>query len=211
MKEVKIDPLTRVEGLGRVYVKYEDGKLIDLRLEIYEPPRFFEALLKGKKPDQVVDIVARICGLCPVAYQITAVNVFEKIFEVEVPDYIKKLRRVIYCGEWVSSHSAHAFFLHMPDFFKKNSFIELARERRELIDAGLQVRKAGNKIIEALGGRHIHPVNIKVGGFYKLPYEWQVEEVIKEIDKALPEAEKVFDFFLNYEFPEFRGITNSFP
>ncbi|EDP75597.1 Ni/Fe hydrogenase subunit alpha [Hydrogenivirga sp. 128-5-R1-1] len=202
MSEVRIDPLTRVEGLGRLSVLTEGEEVKDVRLEIFEPPRFFERLLKGKKPDQVIDTVARICGLCPVAYQLTAVEAFESIFELKVPRHIRELRRAIYCGEWVSSHSAHIFFLHLPDFYERESFLELMREKRELLEAGLQIRKTGNSIIELLGGRHIHPVNIRVGGFYKIPSAPRIENTLAEIESALPFAEKALELFLNFDYPE---------
>ena len=202
MSEVWIDPLTRVEGLGRLFILTEDEEIKDVQLEIFEPPRFFERLLKGKKPDQVIDIVARICGLCPVAYQLTAVEAFESIFELKVPKHIRELRRALYCGEWVSSHSAHIFFLHLPDFYSRESFLELMREKRELLEAGLQIRKAGNSIIECLGGRHIHPVNIRVGGFYRIPSAPRIENTLAEIESAIPVAEGILDLFLSFDYPE---------
>ena len=202
MREVRVDPLTRVEGLGRAVVFTEGEEVKDVRLEIFEPPRFFEKLLLGKRPDQVVDTVARICGLCPVAYQMTAVEAFEKVFGVEVPSHIRRLRRALYCGEWISSHAAHVFFMHLPDFFERESFLELAKERRDLIEAGLRIRKAGNSIIEALGGRHIHPVNIRVGGFYRLPSEKAIEGVIEEVERANEVAWEVLEEFLSLNYPE---------
>ncbi|RLJ70467.1 coenzyme F420-reducing hydrogenase alpha subunit [Hydrogenivirga caldilitoris] len=203
MKEVRIDPLTRVEGLGRVILYTEGRTLKDVRLEIFEPPRFFEKLLVGKKPDQVIDTVARICGLCPVAYQLTAVEAFEGVFNVKVPSHIKRLRRALYCGEWISSHSAHIFFLHLPDFFGKESFLELAKEKKEVLDAGITLRKAGNSILELLGGRHIHPVNLRVGGFYRLPSEAKIHQTLSILENALPVAESLLDEFKKLEFPNF--------
>ncbi len=191
-----------MEGLGRLFIHTEGEEIKDVRLEIFEPPRFFERLLKGKKPNQVIDIVARICGLCPVAYQLTAVEAFESIFEVKVPRHIRELRRALYCGEWVSSHSAHIFFLHLPDFYGRESFLELMKEKRELLEAGLQLRKAGNSIIELLGGRHIHPVNIRVGGFYRIPPAPRIENTLAEIESALPIAEDVLDLLLGIDYPE---------
>ena len=202
MKEKVIRTLTRVEGLGRMRIKMEGEEIKGVRLEIFEPPRFFESIVKGKKPDQVLDMVARICGLCPVAYQMSGVEAFEKIFGIDVPAHIKDLRRVLYCGEWISSHSAHIFFLHLPDFFGKQSSIELAKERKDLIEKGLKIRKAGNRIIEVLGGRHVHPVNVRVGGFYRMPREKEVEEVIGLIDEALPVAEECLEEFMDLEFPD---------
>lgn len=198
LDELRIDPLTRVEGLGRVKLFTENGKIKDVRLEIFEPPRFFEKLLVGKTPDQVIDTVARICGLCPIAYQMSALEAFESIFEVTVPDHIRDLRRVIYCGEWISSHSAHVFFLHLPDFYGKDSFLGLPKD---ILEMGLRLRATGNKILEILGGRHIHPVNLRVGGFYKLPSENRVEEIIDLVEGSIPLAEEAFDLVLSLDFP----------
>ncbi len=208
MKEKEISPLTRVEGLGRVRLWLEGEKVSKVRLEIFESPRFFEAFLKGREINQVIDIVARICGLCPIAYQMSAVEAFEKILKIEIPEHIKILRRVLYCGEWISSHSAHVFFLHLPDFFGKESSIELAKERKDLIEKGLTIRKAGNRIIEMLGGRHVHPVNMKVGGFYRLPHERHREEVLKLIESALPVAEECLEEFISFNFPQFSRDYN---
>ncbi len=203
MSEFRIDPLARVEGLGRLYLTVREGRPERVRLEIYEAPRFFEAILRGKTPDQVVDAVARICGLCPVAYQMTAVTAFERISGAEIPDHIRDLRRALYCGEWISSHSAHIFFMHLPDFFGKESFLELGRERRDLLESALKIRRAGNRVLEIIGGRHVHPVNVRVGGFYRLPSPGAVESLLKEIEETIPTAEDVLKEILALEFPEF--------
>jgi len=202
LKNLKIDPLTRVEGLGRVYLREREGRYEFVRLEIYEAPRFFEKLVVGKKPNQVLDIVARICGLCPVAYQITASEAFERIFEIKIPEHIYKLRRALYLGEWISSHSAHVFFLHLPDFFKKESFIELAKEKKNILEIGLYIRKTGNRVIDVIGGRHVHPVNLKVGGFYTMPEEKDVESLLKEIEVAVEKAEEALELVISLEYPE---------
>ncbi|WP_448587244.1 Ni/Fe hydrogenase subunit alpha [Thermocrinis sp.] len=199
----EINPITRVEGLGKVVIKEREGRIEDLWLEIYEAPRFFEALLKGKEMNQVLDIVPRICGLCPVAYQMSAVEAFEKVLGIQVPEHIKNLRRVFYCGEWVSSHSAHMFLLHLPDFFNLPSAFDLAKEKQELFKKGLRLREVGNAIVELVGGRHIHPINIKVGGFYSLPRMDKVERTIGLIEEAIPLAEEFLDFTLSLEFPDF--------
>ncbi len=201
MKE--INPISRVEGLGKIVVKEINGKVEDLWLEIYEAPRFFEALLKGKGMNQVLDMVSRICGLCPVAYQMSAVEAFENILKVQVPEHIKSLRRVLYCGEWISSHSAHMFLLHLPDFFNLPSAFVLAKERKDLLNMGLRIREVGNRIIELIGGRHIHPINIKVGGFYSLPSWKKVENVLRLIEGVMPLAEEFLDFTLSLDFPDF--------
>jgi len=201
MKE--INPISRVEGLGKIVVKETEGKIEDLWLEIYEAPRFFEVLLKGKDINQVLDMVSRICGLCPVAYQMSAVEAFESILNVEVSEHIKNLRRALYCGEWISSHSAHMFLLHLPDYFNLPSAPALAKERKDLLNMGLRIKEAGNRIIELIGGRHIHPINIRVGGFYSLPSWKKVEDVLKLIEEATILAEEFLDFTLNLDFPDF--------
>ncbi len=203
MKEVRINPLTRVEGLGRLYLTLRNGKPERVRLEIFEAPRFFEAILKGKTMDQVIDTVARVCGLCPVAYQMSAAVAFERILGLEIPQPIKDLRRVLYCGEWISSHSAHMFFMHLPDFLGRESFLEVSRERRDVLETALRIRRAGNRILEVIGGRHIHPVNVKVGGFYRLPSPRMMENLLKEIEETLPVAEAFLREVLSFPFPDF--------
>jgi coenzyme F420-reducing hydrogenase alpha subunit len=132
-KTLRTDYLARVEGEGAMLVRIRDGKPVEVKLRIYEPPRFFEAFLRGRHFTEAPDITARICGICPVAYQTSSVNAMEDACGVDVGDRIRALRRLLYCGEWIESHALHVFMLHAPDFLGYASAIELAKDDRTLV------------------------------------------------------------------------------
>ena len=113
-----------------MHVHVQDGEVLDVHLRIFEPPRFFEAFLRGRAYTEPPDITARICGICPVAYQISACLAIEDACGVVVPDEIRLLRRLLYCGEWIESHALHIFFLHAPDLLGYDGAIEMARDHR---------------------------------------------------------------------------------
>ncbi|WP_159844116.1 Ni/Fe hydrogenase subunit alpha [Nocardia sp. CY41] len=168
-RQLKVGSLARVEGEGALRVVVTDGQVESAELNIYEPPRFFEAFLRGRAYTEPPDITSRICGICPVAYQTSACNAIEQICGVELDRPLAELRRLLYCGEWISSHSLHIHLLHMPDFLGYPDAITLATDHRELVEQGLAMKKAGNALLELLGGRAIHPVNVRLGGFYSVP------------------------------------------
>ena len=109
-------------------MRVRDGEVVDAKLKIFEPPRFFEALLRGRSFDEAPDITARICGICPVAYQMSACRAMEDALGIEVDGPLRDLRRLIYCGEWIESHALHVFMLHAPDFLGYESAIEMAKD-----------------------------------------------------------------------------------
>lgn len=185
---LKVPVLTRVEGEGALDLRIKDGNIEELRLRIFEPPRFFEKFLEGRHYSEVPDIVARICGICPVAYQMTAVRALEKLFGVEVSPWARDMRRVFYCGEWIQSHALHIHLLAAPDFFGCNSAIELARMEPEVVRRGLHLQSLGNEIMELFGARSVHPVGLKVGGFHHAPAKEKVEALRQKLLDALPQA-----------------------
>ncbi len=169
-RTIRTDLLARVEGEGAMFVRVDDGDVVDVKLRIYEPPRFFEALLRGRAFTEAPDITARICGICPVAYQMSAVRAMEDACGVAIDEGpIRDLRRLLYCGEWIESHTLHVYMLHAPDFLGYTSVVEMARDHREIVEQGLQMKKAGNALMAAVGGREVHPINVRVGGFYRAP------------------------------------------
>ena len=168
-KIYEVDELTRVEGEGSLVLHVRKGKVLEARLRIFEAPRYFEQIVVERTPDEVIDIVARICGICPVAYQMSAVHAFEDLFGVKVDPEVRALRRLLYCGEWIESHALHIYLLHLPDFLGYDSAIALAHDDRPAVERGLRMKKIGNRILEILGGRPIHPVSVRVGGFSRAP------------------------------------------
>lgn len=166
---LKRDYLTRVEGEGGLYVRWEQGRLEEVRLDIFEPPRFFEALLRGRHLHEVPDITARICGICPVAYQMSSVHALEAALGVVITPEIRRLRRLLYCAEWIQSHALHIYLLQAPDLLGYESAISLGKDHPDILERGLRLKKVGNDLLEVLGGRATHPVSVCVGGFYKTP------------------------------------------
>ena len=168
-RQLTVAGLARVEGEGALRVTIRDGQVEQAELHIYEPPRFFEAFLRGRSYTEPPDITARICGICPVAYQTSACNAIEQACGAELDPPLADLRRLLYCGEWISSHALHIYLLHAPDFLGYPDAIALARDHRDIVERGLALKKTGNAMLEFVGGRAIHPVNVRVGGFYRVP------------------------------------------
>jgi len=168
-KTIKVDYLPRVEGEGAILVRIRNGRVADVKLRIFEPPRFFEAFLRGRSWLEAPDITARICGICPIAYQMSAVHAMEDATGIVISPQLRELRRLIYCGEWIESHALHVFMLHAPDFLGYPDAIRMAKDHPRVLEQGLSLKKLGNEIISFLGGRSIHPINVRVGGFYRTP------------------------------------------
>lgn len=200
---IEVPILTRVEGEGGVTIRLRQDVIEDVQLRIYEPPRLFEALLTGRPLEDTPDITARICGICPVAYQMSSVHALEAALGVQITPEIRRLRRLLYCGEWIESHALHIHLLHAPDFFGAASGIELARRFPAEIQRGLQLKKHGNRLLEALGGRAIHPINVAVGGFYRLPRREDLATLIPDFEWGLEAAIAATRWVAGFDFPEF--------
>ncbi|RVW03265.1 Ni/Fe hydrogenase subunit alpha [Rhodococcus spongiicola] len=203
-RRLTVRALARVEGEGRLDVTVRDGAVEDARLNIYEPPRFFEAFLRGRDFREPPDITSRICGICPVAYQVSACNALEQACGVSVDPRVRALRRLLYCGEWIASHTLHIYFLHAPDFFGVADSIELARRDRAAVERGLALKKAGNAILETIGGRPIHPVNVRVGGFYRAPTSAELVPLAETLRHALDDALDTVRWAAGFDFPDVR-------
>jgi sulfhydrogenase subunit alpha len=201
-RHLSVDALARVEGEGAMHVEVTDGLVERVELEIYEPPRYFEAFLRGRSFLEPPDITARICGICPVAYQLSAIDAIESLCRVEVPDGIRQLRRLLYCGEWLESHVLHVFLLHAPDFLGYQGAIEMAADHRELVEMALRMRKAGNTLLEVVGGRAIHPINVRVGGFHRAPSPAELEVLVDELTWGRAAAIDTVRLVAGFEFPE---------
>jgi coenzyme F420-reducing hydrogenase alpha subunit len=200
---VDIAGLTRVEGEGSLRLRVRDGVVEEAHLEIFEAPRYFERLVVGRTPDEVIDIVARICGICPVAYQMTAVHAFEHALGVQIDPQVRALRRLLYCGEWIESHALHVYLLHLPDFMGYASALELAHDHRAAVEAGLNLKKAGNRIVELIGGRAIHPVSVRVGGFSRSFRRRELVALEGQLSEARDIALQTVDLVAGLDTPEF--------
>ncbi len=204
-RSIKVDILSRVEGEGALDVRIRDGVVTDLKFRIYEPPRFFEAFLRGRMYSDVPDITARICGICPIAYMMSSSQALEQAFGVEVSGPLRDLRRLIYTGEWIESHVLHAAMLHAPDFLGMADAFELAKTHPDVVNTALSLKKLGNHILEVVGGRAIHPVNLKVGGFYRAPKKAEIRALIGPLRKAVTQSMELGRVFATFDFPDYEA------
>lgn len=166
---LRLPALARIEGQAALRLLLRQGTVAQAQLAIYEPPRFFEAFLRGRAHTEPPDLTSRICGICPVAYQLTACRAVEDACGVIVDGQLAALRRLLYCGEWIESQTLHIHLLHAPDFLGHDDVIGLARDHRQHVERGLRLKQTGNAVMELLGGRSIHPVNVRLGGFHRTP------------------------------------------
>jgi coenzyme F420-reducing hydrogenase alpha subunit len=201
-RTVRVDLMARVEGEGALRLRVRDGRVTSAELRIFEAPRYFEALLRGRDAREAPDITARICGICPVAYQMSAVHAIEALAGVTVPAPLAALRRLLYCGEWLGSHALHVVMLHAPDFLGYAGGIELAQDHPEPVRAGLALRQAGNAIVRTLGGREVHPVNVRVGGFYRLPTRAELATLRAELLPARDLAVELVRWVAGFAAPD---------
>jgi coenzyme F420-reducing hydrogenase alpha subunit len=202
-KTIKVDYLARVEGEGALHIKIKGDTVAEVKLKIFEPPRFFEAFLRGRHCHEAPDLTARICGICPVAYQMSAVHAMEDAFGVEVGGPLRALRRLLYCGEWIESHALHVFMLHAPDFLGYADAIQMAKDHPAIVERGLRLKKTGNEIMTLVGGREVHPINVRVGGFYKVPRKRDFHELRERLQRARDEAWETVRWTAGLRFPEF--------
>ena len=202
-RTIKVKALTRVEGEGGLYIRLNGENVEDVRLEIYEPPRLFESFLRGRVMEDVPDITARICGICPVAYQMSSVHALEAALGIQVTSTVRGLRRLLYCGEWIESHTLHMYLLNAPDFLGFESGLEMAEKYPEQVNRGLRMKKIGNQLLEVLGGRAIHPVNVCVGGFYRLPRTEELQRLLPDLEWCLQAAMDTTRWVAQFDFPDF--------
>jgi len=202
-KSIVVDALARVEGEGGLTIQLKGGRVADVKLRIYEPPRFFEAFLRGRAFTEVPDITARICGICPVAYQMSSIHAMEAACGVSVAGPLRALRRLLYCGEWIESHALHVYMLHAPDFLGYESAIHMAKDHGEAVKKALELKKIGNDLVALVGGREIHPINVRVGGFYRVPTRKELRPIEERLKRALDLSLETVGFAASLTFPDF--------
>ncbi|MBA1148624.1 Ni/Fe hydrogenase subunit alpha [Ectothiorhodospiraceae bacterium WFHF3C12] len=202
-RTIDVDYIARVEGEGALYIRFDGDRVDDVQLRIFEPPRFFEALLRGRAFTEAPDITARICGICPVAYLMSACHAMEMACGVTIDPEIRALRRLLYCGEWIESHVLHIYMLHAPDFLGYPDAISMAKDYPETVRNALRLKKIGNQLMTVLGGREIHPINVRVGGFYKAPSRQALDALVPELEWARDQARETVRLVAGLPFPDF--------
>lgn len=202
-RTIQVKYLARVEGEGSLYVKVRDRSVEQVKFGVFEPPRFFEAFLRGRQFTEAPDITARICGICPVAYQMSSVHAMEDACGVQVGGQLRALRRLLFCGEWIESHVLHVYMLHAPDFLGYQDVIGLAKDHPDLVQMALKMKKIGNDLMTLLGGREIHPINVRVGGFYRVPRKAELEPIAERLKWAREAALGMVKLTATLNFPDF--------
>jgi sulfhydrogenase subunit alpha len=204
-RAIKVKFLARVEGEGALNIQIKNDAVTRVQLKIFEPPRFFEAFLQGRNFTEAPDLTCRICGICPVAYQMSSVHALERALGVTVTGPIRALRRLLYCGEWIESHGLHVFMLHAPDFLGYQDAIQMAQDHPDTVKMGLRLKKIGNDIVSTLGGREIHPINVRVGGFYKAPHPRDLAPLAEDLKWARDTALQAVRWVGGFEFPDYEN------
>jgi len=196
-------PVERVMGDASLEVEIEDGKIRNVKLRVFEPPRFFEKLAEGRHFDEVVELVARICGTCPVAHQLTAVQAFEDLFRVDPGSWVRDMRRVMHCGEWIQSHAVHLHLIAAPDFLGCAGLLELGKRFPAEVRRGLELQALGRDLVRLFGGRAVHPVGLCVGGLHGAPETDRVAAVLDRLERASTEARALVEWFSGFPLPEY--------
>jgi coenzyme F420-reducing hydrogenase alpha subunit len=202
MKNIEVPALARVEGEGGLYIGLENGKAVEIRLDIYEPPRFFEGFLRDRFLQEVPDITARICGICPVAYQMSSAFALENALGIKISPQARALRRLMYCGEYIESHALHVYMLQGPDLLGKESALELAAIAPDVVKNALRLKKIGNELLKAIGGRSVHPVNVCVGGFYSWPDAKALKDLLPDLEWGLNTALETVKWSVTLPYPD---------
>ncbi|MCG2814027.1 MAG: Ni/Fe hydrogenase subunit alpha [Thermodesulfovibrionales bacterium] len=199
--KIDINYIARVEGESSVKLEIEGGKLKELKLNIWEPPRFFEGFLVGRKFDEVPDIVARICGICPVSHMTTAIRAIENAFGLTPSPEVKRIRKILSLSQILSSHLAHLYVLALPDYFRLNSIVEMLPHFEKEIKRFLRLKEAANSITALFGGRALHPVSMVVGGFTKVPSKTDIEKAVKELESLHGDALETLKMVSELKYP----------
>jgi coenzyme F420-reducing hydrogenase alpha subunit len=201
-RRIRVDMLARVEGEGAVDIEVENGRVTCARLSIFEPPRLFEAFLRGRAATEAPDITARICGICPVAYQMSSVRAIESIYGIDPGPEIAALRRLLYCGEYIESHVLHMVLLHAPDFLGYADGIAMAAQHGDIVGRALAAKKAGNALMSAVAGREIHPINVRVGGFYRAPRRAELAALQPPLARARDDMVAILRWAAGFTYPD---------
>lgn len=196
---IELREFTRVEGNGKAEIVIEDGEVKDVKLHIIEGPRFFELLTIGRHYYDVPDIEARICAICYLAHSVASVMGIERAFGVEVPEETVLLRELGLIGELLESHALHLYLLVAPDVFGYPDAIRMASKHGELVKEGIALKAFGNRIRELIGGREIHGINVKPGGFGRYPTNEELEAIERESTAFLRLAKRAVRLFASLE------------
>jgi sulfhydrogenase subunit alpha len=209
-KEVIVEHVTRVEGHGNIKVLIEDKRVKEVKLEIYEGPRFIEKVLVGRTYYEVPDIVARICSICPDPHQVAAVEAIEKALGVSVDWQTKMLRELQLLADVISSHALHLYLLALPDYLGYPDALSMVDKYGREVKMGLELKRAGNVVKEVLTGRSIHGCTVKPGGYTRVPTPSELEKLSSTLRQSMEGAILAVELFSSFKYPDFVRDENVF-
>ncbi len=195
--DISVHHVTRVEGHGNIRVRAVDGTIERIEWQVPEAPRFFEAMVRGQKWEDIQTIVSRICGICSVTHSFAAIKAIEDAMGIETSEQTEKLRVLTHYGEQMESHALHVGYLVAPDLLGVNSVVPLVETHPEAVKTVIRLHRLGNHWMEILAGRRTHPVSLRPGGFSMLPSENQLRELKKELEASVPDLKALAEFVLS--------------
>ncbi|MBW2738836.1 MAG: Ni/Fe hydrogenase subunit alpha [Deltaproteobacteria bacterium] len=200
---IKIEPLTRVEGHGNIRIRIENGRLAECVWEVVETPRFFEVMLKGLSIEMAPLLTARICGICSISHALASARSIERALKIEIPEPAQKARLLAKHAETLQSHALHLFFLVAPDFLNADSVIPIAETHPQVVETAIRIKGFANRASDLFAGRTTHPMVIKIGGLTQIPRKRQLRELAKDLDATIPYLQKALDLFKAFKMPDF--------
>ncbi len=204
---IDVHHLTRVEGHGNIEVNLKKGTIEKCSWNVVEAPRFFEAFLQGRPYQEVNHITSRICGICSIGHQLASLKATEAAMGIKISEQTHLLRKLLLHGENLQSHVLHTYFLVAPDFFGVGSVFPLVKTHPNVVVRALTLKKLANDLCDVVGGRTVHPIRCKVGGFSCLPKISELEQARARLEAARPEIDKTVELFATLTIPAFERET----
>ena len=199
---INVDHVARIEGHGNVHVVIENDEVKTVQMEVVEPARLFESMVRGRSFTEVSYISSRICGICSASHTVTDLLAIERIFGVQVTDRTNAIRELLVYGSYLQNHGTHLYVLAAPDFLGQKSVFPVEQIAPELFDGALALKRLGNELCTAVGGRSIHPITAVVGGFTHEISRDEYLEFAERMEAMIPFALQTVDVFNSFEVPD---------
>jgi len=207
--EISIPHIHKIEGDAGFWAKVaKTGKVEELKFETLEGLRQIEGMLVGRRIQEVPIVVSRICGICPVVHILNACCALEKALEIKVSPLIILLRKLFLSSQIIQSHTLHLFFLSLPDFVNVEDDFELMKKFKKESQAALKIRDFSLEITKIIGGRKVHPISPRIGGFHKMPEKNDLKKILKEFPSVLDSFYVLSEIFKNLSYPTLKREIN---